>query len=364
MALRLLIIADDLTGALDCACEASARGIGASVFRTPQGLAQAAHSSLPPVIAVSTGSRDGTEAGAEAAMAQVCALLPELASAHVMKKVDSRLKGHINVETGVLMQALGVSQVLCGPAIPDMGRVQRHGHVEGAGVDTPIGIASRLPDLTALVPDILTDADFDTALNLYSKGSLLLGARGLAAALVARLWPENSEQPPPKLAAPALFAIGSRDQITCAQVARLRAQMPALDWISSPNGAMADVTSGHHALRVLQLTEKPGRKADQLAAARCFAQTVATVVAQTPVTTLLACGGQTADALLARLGVSRIDVEGALSAGVAVGRIALSEGTSLRFVTKSGGFGGANTLLDLARMIGIDDNIVKISRSS
>lgn len=362
MALELLIIADDLTGALDCACEASAHGVAATVFRTVSALAGADPSGLSAVVAVSTGSRERAEEDAICEMKQICAALPDLSPALVMKKVDSRLKGHIGVETSVLLRALGLRQVLCLPAIPDMGRVQREGHVQGDGVADAVRIADRMSGVQFRAPEIVTASDFDTALDQYAEGRLLLGARGLAAALVARLWPGLPAQPAPRLTAPALFAIGSRDPITRAQVARLRQNMTEADWLAAPNGALSGPPRMRHALRVLHMTEQAGHRADARMAACCFARTVADALVQAPAATLLACGGEIADAVLSRLNVAQIDVNGAVLPGVASGRITLPDGTSLHFLTKSGGFGDQDTLLDLARMVEMNAISAKIAR--
>jgi len=346
---ELLIVADDLTGALDCACEAAARGIAAAVFASPEGLRRAQAGPLPPVVAVSTASRDGDAQAAVRAVARVVACLPVLAPARVMKKVDSRLKGHPGVETRALLQGVGLVRVLAAPAIPDMGRFQCGGGVSGAGVSGRLDIAGCLPGLDCAVPDITTPGDFDTALASAGPDVLPLGARGLAAALIARIWPASTAlitAPPP---APALFVIGSRDPVTLAQIARLRDVM-AVDYHVAPDGALASPGPQTRPLRLIRMTGG-AEPSDPAAAAARLARNVASILETAPVATLFTSGGETAQALLRALQTDRIDVTGALLPGVALGQIAPPGRAPLHLVTKSGGFGDTETLAALARLI-------------
>lgn len=349
--MRLLIVADDLTGALDSACEAARMGVETLVFRTPASLtrALAAGDRLAPVVAVGTGSRDGDADAARAAMRAVVDALPALAPERVMKKVDSRLKGHVGVETAVLARALGARRVLAAPAIPDMGRVQKDGRLSGAGIATPIAVATLFADADAVVPDIGADADFDAAIRA-APDALPVGARGLAAALVRALWPGLREVAPPPPPGPALFAIGSRDPITLAQIAELAAAGgDTVERRDAPDGALDPAPGWRAPIRLATMT--PGRGADPRAAGALFARRVALALAADHAPTLLACGGETADALLARLGADRLDIAGALIPGVALAKAARRDGPTLHLVTKSGGFGAPDALARLAAMI-------------
>src|SRR6478735_9361344 len=88
-AMRVLIIADDLTGALDSAVAMTGAGLRCVVARRPADVA-AALAERPDVLSVSTASREGTAEAARAAVAEALdaiGTLPEI----VFKKVDSRL---------------------------------------------------------------------------------------------------------------------------------------------------------------------------------------------------------------------------------------------------------------------------------
>lgn len=355
--IALLIVADDLTGALDCACEAGDLGLRAAVFRTPEALADAVgRQPLPPVVAVSTGSRDGGKADAVAAVQRVAGCLAGLAPGRVMKKVDSRLKGHAAAETAALAAALGIGRLLLAPAIPDMGRVQRDGQLSGFGLSAPIDIAARfaLPGGAApacAVPDILQAADFDRV-AAAAPNVLPVGARGLAQALLRRLWPAAVPRRPDLPAAPALFVVGSRDPITLAQVARLRTR-PDIDCHAAPDGLLPDPGPQARPLRLLQTMPGSGPGPDQPtgAVAQRLAAAAAGLLWRQPVPVLLGCGGETADAVLAALGAGRMDVRGTALPGIGLSVTELDGGRRLHILTKSGGFGDPDTLDRLATML-------------
>ncbi|TJZ80510.1 four-carbon acid sugar kinase family protein [Paracoccus hibiscisoli] len=336
---RLLIVADDLTGALDSAGEAAKLGIGTRVFLSPAALAAAAGGALPPVVAVSTGSRDGTVAAAAAAMHDVCACLSWLRPERVMKKVDSRLKGHVAVECAILADASGQPQIIAAPALPDMGRVQRDGWLTGAGIQTPVEIAACFSG-TSHVPDITDAAQMKEAAE---RDGLPVGARSLAAALVAQLWPDAKRQERPPLPGPAVLAIGSRDPITLAQVERVDLPLClALDGRLPPDPPRAPCA--------MQMV--PGGSDRSAAEAGAdFAEGLTEMILRDSVNTLIACGGETAAAILTRLGVDQAEVLGLALPGVAVVQAALPGSRDLMVVTKSGGFGAADTLAQLVDLV-------------
>lgn len=340
MTSRLLIVADDLTGALDSAGEAATMGIATRVFLSPAALAAADREALPPVIAVSTCSRDGTATAAAAAMQDVCASLSWLRPERVMKKVDSRLKGHVAVESAILAAALRETQIVAAPALPDMGRVQRNGRLSGAGIDAPVQIAGCFSGLSVHVPDVTNLTQMQQAARL---DGLPVGARSLAAALVARLWPEAQLQPTPPLPGPPVLAIGSRDPITLAQAERLN-----LPVCHAPDGRMPpDLPKPPCAAQMI--SGGAGRAAAEAAAD--FAEGLREIILRDRVGTLIACGGETAAAILGQLGVDQLQVVGLALPGIAVAHATLTGSRTLTVVTKSGGFGTADTLAQLVHLV-------------
>lgn len=340
--MRVLIIADDLTGALDSAVTLTGAGLRCVVARRPGDIAGALALG-PDVLGVSTASREGSAAAARTAVAAVLdavGALPEI----VFKKVDSRLKGHVTGEVSVLAERSGRTRALVAPAIPLQGRVVADGRLAGTGVAAPIDVAATLAGsgLALDVPDTRTDADLDRALARALDGlaPLLVGAAGLAAALGRRLAAGPWSIPVPRLDAPILFAIGSHDPITIAQVDRLAATGGATV-AEAPNGACPPAGGGN---RVVRLVPGGGGAFDPRGAGERFAEGIAQLVRAGGVGTLFGCGGETADAILGALGAGVLVLEGEVLPGVPASSILVGD-RRLQVVTKSGGFGAEDALV-------------------
>lgn len=333
----LVIVADDLTGALDTAAPFAARGLHTEVALTVAAAAQGL-ALLPDVLAVNLASREGSAEDALLAMRAVVERLPP--AARLFKKIDSRLKGHVASE----LDAIFYQQALVAPAIPAFGRVVRHAHVEGFGVATPISIADALGRhaARAIIPDALTDADLAAALDKAEAGNvdLLVGARGLAEALAIRmtgLTGSGLVDPP---AGPGLFVIGSHDKITIEQVEHLR-RLDAVVRRDAPNGVMPPSSSHSAAVVVVQATQgttqvSSSEVADNLAASVHPGLTASA-------RTILLSGGATAEAVLGRMGIECFRLQGECLPGLG---LAYAGGQCI--IAKSGGFGGPETLADLA----------------
>lgn len=340
--MRALIIADDLTGALDSAVAFSAAGLRSVVARRPADVPEA-FAQRPEVLAISTASREGgAEAGRDAVEAAVeaCGTLPEI----VFKKVDSRLKGHVAAEAAALAVRAGRTRALVAPAVPAQGRTVEGGFLTGAGVSAPIDVRATMAGsgLGLAVPDTRDDADLDAAVAGALDGApvLLVGAAGLAAAVGRWLAPGLTPPALPRLDAPLLLAIGSRDAITLAQVERIAGRADVALALA-PDGACPP--GGGGGVMVVRVVAGEGGGFDPGRAGKRFAAGIAQLVRGGGFRTLLGCGGETADAILGQLGVGCVDVVGELLPGVPVS-VMVVDGRRMQLVTKSGGFGGPDAL--------------------
>ncbi|WP_128255679.1 four-carbon acid sugar kinase family protein [Falsirhodobacter deserti] len=316
--LRFAIIADDLTGALDAAAPFAGRGLQTRVALSPHNVPLDAE-----VVAISTNSREvGPKAAHDAVKRALESLPPDVG---LMKKIDSRMKGNIAAE----VSAFGRPLALLAPAIPDFGRITRHGHLVGFGVDHPIPL--EIAGIKCLTPDIATTEDMRAAVATLGN-ALPVGARGLAEALALQMTGRNNA-PAPLNGPRGVFVIGSRDPITLAQVA-------ALDWpvVAAPNGV---VPSAVHAPAVVQATTGSRSVAPEQVAAN-----LAHGLRDIDTDTLFITGGATAGAVLHALGMEVLDLLGECMPGLPVSRA-----NGMTIVTKSGGFGDSKTLATLARMI-------------
>ncbi|KQS72704.1 Hrp-dependent type III effector protein [Rhizobium sp. Leaf371] len=333
----LVILADDLTGTLDAAAPFAARGLTVEVALVPAAIPEALADS-PDVLSINVQSR---EVGAEAAQGATRTILAALPAGVVLfKKVDSRLKGHIAAELDVTP----FRTALVAPAIPDFGRVVMNGEVRGFGVDVPIPIADRLGVHAgkARIPETADMAGMAAQLDaaLAEGVDLLVGARGLAEALAMRMTGHVPARAATIPAGPGLFVIGSRDPITLAQIDHLRARhAPA--YRAAPNGRPASRGVEGAFLTLVQAV--PGEQ--DISSADVALHLAAGVFPELmPASaTLVLSGGATAEAVLARMGIHRFRLLGECLPGLGV---AFANGHCI--IAKSGGFGGAETLSEIA----------------
>ena len=336
----LVIIADDLTGALDTAAPFAARGLHTEVALTIDAVAEAL-ALQPDVLSINLASREKQKNEAYQAMRELIARLPP--GVRLFKKVDSRLKGHISAE----LDAIDYTRALMAPAIPAFGRVVKDAHVDGFGVASPISIAQVLGHHTerSTIPDVLAQKDLLAALDgCEADGShLLVGARGLAEALAYRMTEcaDAGLVAPP--VGPGLFVIGSYDRITVEQVELLQ-QMDEVTYQSAPNGVLEALNAITSPLALVQATEGLVKIApDEVA--RNLAESVHPKLTG-DARTMLLCGGATAEAVLAKMGVTSFRLEGECLPGLG---LAYAKGQCI--ILKSGGFGEPDTLAKLARQI-------------
>ncbi|MBO0906061.1 four-carbon acid sugar kinase family protein [Jiella sonneratiae] len=353
---EVLIIADDLTGALDSSVVFAERGLRTVVARRPADLAEALAAGAE-VVAVNTGSR---EVPAETALALLDQVFEAAAAAKIpilFKKVDSRLKGHAAAETGRLARLSGRGTVVVAPALPSLGRVVRAGSLTGRGLPVPVDVAALFDGLpaTIVVPDTACETDFAALTAWCTPETLFAGARSLAAALASHvahslLSPADGRVTrPPTLRLPMVMAVGSRDPITLEQLDRLTGRGDMAE-IEAPDGRLPAEGWGDSALTLARMTQGGGG-VDAAAAGAEFACRVCALVEARRPATLLACGGETADALLGRLGIGVLFPCGEAETGVPVSTVRLPGGRTLTLVTKSGGFGDPGTLLRLVEAL-------------
>jgi D-threonate/D-erythronate kinase len=373
---RVAIVADDLTGALDAAAPFAARGADTRVVIDPArlpALLAAWEDDGPEVVAVTTESRHLDAEGAADRVAEAAASLARWRPVLWFKKLDSTLRGQVVAECLAMRRATG-RRLLLAPAVPAQGRRVRDAEVWVEGLPlarSPYAADARSPSLAGpldaafavagrslarhdpaagtLLPsgDCVADADSDddlrrlVAASLADPGAwLLAGAGGLAAAIAERrLGPARSRGPALPPGSGCLYVLGSRSPRALAQRARLLAAAPGLEVaeaLAGPRGPgprPADV-----------IVPGDGVDDDPEAMAAALAETAAEALdaSASPPEWLFLTGGDTALAVLRRLGVTFIVVEGEWRPGVVMGR--LDGDTRRGVVTKAGGFGDADLL--------------------
>jgi len=151
---KVIVFADDLTGANDTGVQIVKRGLEAVTVVDPT----LAGDTLADGIVLDTESRTLPAEEARAAIREAARALGSRPGALLYKKIDSTLRGHIGAELDALIRELEPERVVCAPAYPKNGRTTRNGihFLHGVPVDrTEVAGDPRNPVDTACLPAVL-----------------------------------------------------------------------------------------------------------------------------------------------------------------------------------------------------------------
>ena len=383
---RVLIVADDLTGAMDSAGPFAAAGVETWVVAVPMRCDPATLKSAR-VVAVNTDTR---HLPADLAAARVRNIVRHLGAGEfdiVVKKIDSTLRGNVVAETMALLDISGRSEAVVVPAFPAQGRTVRGGvvHVDGRPLAqtafakdalSPPPLAPlqelfaaakpglRVQTVTAAhaldggadiwVADGEVDADltgFVTRFAARANDVLMVGSAGLTRAL-AMVCFEGGRAPtaPQRVTGTIVFAVGSRAMRSAEQVESLSTE-PETTVLRAPNGRLQSAKIPSAQNLVLKATaDEAGHEGDAERVAADMARHAIEIARSAKAQALVATGGDTAIAILAASDNPALQVLGDLMPGIPYARMRLG-GTSLWLVTKAGGFGGRDTFRDVARRL-------------
>jgi uncharacterized protein YgbK (DUF1537 family) len=369
--MRVAIIADDLTGAMDTAAPFAARGFATRVFPEPDPDPAAL---AAEVAAVNTESR---HLAADRAASLVAACTRRLAAAEILfKKIDSTLRGNVAAEVAAALEASGREAAIVTPAMPSQGRVLRGGRLYVHGeplAESAIGRDalsppprkaliellreaapgrswraarpdSDLPARTGAVFDAESAADMiAVARRVVASGGRVLacGSGGLGHALAELLGRGHRAAPIESTAGPLLYVVGSRTPQARAQVAALAAAGGDVEVIE----VFDDSACGLRSTPVVVLRPGP-REGDPAAVSAQLAEAAARAVDALAPAAIVMTGGDTALAVLRRLGAGAVDVADEILPGIALGWIRVGGGP-VAVVTKAGGFGDPQVFVTL-----------------
>ncbi len=394
---KLLILADDLSGAADCAVAGVQAGLRSAVLLR----ADASPPLNAEVLALDTDTRRATAVDAAARQAAAWHALARPAT-RLYKKVDSTLRGNVAAEIAALVPLAGLAIVA--PAFPAAGRTTRDGRqwLHGVAVeDTEVwrneGITGRadLRDLLARqglqtavltladvragaavlagrlaalqadgVQAVVCDAQTDDDLAHIAEASVRLphafgaGSAGLAPALIraAGLGSANAAVDGDAATAntgPVLTVVGSMSSVSHAQAVQLKtaagARLLSVDLpVEALDTPQADVTQtvidalceGRDVLVTLSQATR-GHSADGLHFCRRLAALLAPALPHAG--GLIATGGETARAVLSTAGIDALQLSDEIEPGMPLLHARLA-GRVLPVVTKAGGFGAPGSL--------------------
>lgn len=123
---KLLIIADDFTGALDTGVQFAKRGIDTQVY-TGTKIDKDTVSQTAQVLVVDSETRPLSEEKAYEIVKNIAGDAISLGISTIYKKTDSALRGNIGSELAAVLDASGENRLYFIPAFPDVNRVTRDG---------------------------------------------------------------------------------------------------------------------------------------------------------------------------------------------------------------------------------------------
>lgn len=177
---KLLIIADDFTGGLDTGVQFAGRGAKTLVVTNMEYNLQNMDPQVDVLVMV-TESRHLDATDAYRIVYRIVEQALAAAIPYIYKKTDSALRGNIGSELKALMDAAKVKSLPFIPAFPALNRVTKEGvhFIEGVPVaDSVFGIDPFEPIRSSSVDQIIKD-QVDVRVNLHRKGDSYIDNRGI-----------------------------------------------------------------------------------------------------------------------------------------------------------------------------------------
>ena len=408
--IRLVIIADDFTGALDTGVKLSESGIRTLVTTK---LAEDVSSYDTDVLVVDTESRHLSPEEAYEAVFSVVKVFADQPDVLVFKKTDSGLRGNIGAELTAAMRGLGEEKLAFVPGYPAIGRITRGGvhYIDGKPVaESVFGIDLLNPVRFSRVDEIITDQsdevvvtrsikdlsasnwgisvyDAETEddmhkiiLSLKKQGvRLMAGCAGAGAYLPEILTVPEAERPVPQLEEPLFAVCGSINPVTVGQVdwarthgfshfrLRPKQKLDETFW-KTPDGqqmletfktlirekkpVVVDAMDNGENQETVRVGKAMGLTVDEIRRriSRTLAALFAELFAADNAGTLMIIGGDTLQECMTKIGIHEMEPVSEMSQGVVLARF--SRGGKEKYIlTKSGGFGEESLLTDLAEQI-------------
>jgi D-threonate/D-erythronate kinase len=394
MKAHFTILADDLSGAADCAVPFARAGFFTEIFLHPEIFAQTS----PAIGAIDLHTRELAPDHASRLTSRALRLIQSDRETVWYRKVDSTLRG--NIGSDVLSTVSGIPGkrvIFCAPAFPDTGRTTAHGKVfvhgmplEESGVHsgwsagksisdlfTEIGLKTQVlsldviragpstilrslpggPGVNVVVCDAETNLDLlaiaEAGLQIQNE-SIFVGSAGLSHQIAA-LW-GSGEGPGSQLILadkPILVVVGSRSPAARTQL-ELLSDLSGIDILRMPVTALepergpliiAGLESALAQGRDVAITTDPhGSLGDRQGAELMEALGRLLRPFLEKFAALVLAGGETARSLLFQSEIGRLRVIDEIAPGVTLS-IASGE-PALPIVMKAGAFGTSATLLN------------------
>ena len=370
---RLLIIADDLTGANDTGVQFARRGIATLVSISHQ-IPLTKFSENCQVLVVNTESRHLAPDDAYVRVFDLAVQGVALGIPHFYKKTDSTLRGNIGSELAALLAATKENELFFAPAYPKLNRTTERGYQLVAGTpihQTDFASDPLNPMREAFVPAVIA-AQTNLAVQIFDetrknsapiifvmnaasneelrvqaqwlkakkRTKLLAGSAGWAAFLPEIISFDSSPIPAPKISAPMLIVNGSLHENSLRQVACAAQQgIPVIDFQMDDAARLVSKKIAEQGSAILTTKAEIdcGQAAENLAHITCQ------ILAHSCINTLIVFGGDTLAAIAQQRNWQVFRPRTEFFSGVPI--VEICEQEKLLLVTKAGGFGAEDLLV-------------------
>ncbi len=394
-----MIIADDLTGALDTGLQFANAGLKTVYLPNHETLESCLTTTSADVLVVNSQSRS---VSSQAAYQKVQKIAKKINGIQIYKKIDSTMRGNIGSELDALFDECELSKVILTPAFPKLGRVVKNGEIlahgeslltSGFSEQTGIPIHNHIPTLLRsqtnrsvseinvdlqtlntsqvcdlikedsaeiLVFDAVTNKDLQRlgeAIHRLGQGFIGCGSAGLAHA-IAGLLTVQSDKHSFSLSTPiplTLFVIGSRHQNTIAQIEQIlkRENVVAVevpvsgDTENTHNVTARTIELMHENINVVL---RPGASQWMPSQSYEIADTLGAValeIVKKVDPTLVLCGGDTAHSVIRALDPSSLCILEEFRPGIPISILQGGIFHGKKVFSKAGGFGEAEIFAEL-----------------
>lgn len=407
--MKLLIIADDFTGALDTGVQFAAKGAATCVSVDPELPMDTLGAELQ-VLVLDAETRHLTGQQAYEVVFRAVRRALEAGFTHIYKKTDSALRGNVGAELTAVMDAAGSDRLAFLPALPKMNRVTRKGihYIDGVPVAESVfgkdpfepvkescveAVLRQGSGATVVLHELSSDPrmttpgihvyDAETEQNLQSIGACLgtggirlsAGCAGFGAVVAQLLLPPGQAPAFPKLEPGLFVACGSVNAVTLRQMDEAEKagfqhihltpqQKLDADWargeekqetirhwleLAKTGRCILDVNDPAGCDDTVRYAALHGMDVEfrRKRISENLALLVKAMLDGGLSGTILCTGGDTLLALMKQVGVSELVPVGELAPGAVLTRFCY-QGRSYNIIAKSGGFGAPDLFIKIA----------------
>jgi D-threonate/D-erythronate kinase len=371
----MLVLADDLTGALEVGAKFAATGAGGKVttnLRFPLNQVQE-----EAVLVIDTETRHISPEQARAAVFELGGAASKTGFLYVYKKTDSTLRGNIAAEFKGLCDAFPDSPLLYVPAYPKMGRTVRAGILCVNGipvtntsfardglnpvresyiprllsakcihrvVSTSAGKLTMRPYARIYVCDGETDGDLEAAARRFVQSALFhlaAGPAGFGGHLAPLLDLPRTNPPRLPMMRRVLVVNGSRNEVSIGQIQHTSRQgwaMRSVDELANTNKEPG-----------WMILDQPVGNCNPVGFARRLSMVVKNILSREEFEAIVVFGGDTAYAILDAFGITDLRPIGEVLEGVPISAMprmpaGLKGDGPFYLISKAGGFGPVDVL--------------------